>query len=241
MFSYVLRRIVQSVIVLVGALVISFLILRIVPGDPAVMMLSDLATPDEIARVRIALGVDQSVWIQFGIYVKQILTGDFGVSYRSQTPALSLVLGYLPATFQLAIAALLITIGISVPFGAVAAVRKGSWIDNLLSGLALIGQSVPVFWLGIMLILIFSVQLRWLPTSGRGGILHLVLPAVTLAAAQVALVARIMRSSMLEVIRQDYVRTARAKGLSEKVIVMRHALRNALAPVVTVLGLVDKA
>lgn len=237
MFSYVLRRIVQSVIVLVGALVISFLILRIVPGDPAVMMLSDLATPDEIARVRIALGVDQSVWIQFGIYVKQILTGDFGVSYRSQTPALSLVLGYLPATFQLAIAALLITIGISVPFGAVAAVRKGSWIDNLLSGLALIGQSVPVFWLGIMLILIFSVQLRWLPTSGRGGILHLVLPAVTLAAAQVALVARIMRSSMLEVIRQDYVRTARAKGLSEKVIVMRHALRNALAPVVTVLGL----
>ena len=237
MLSYVLRRIVQSVIVLVGALVISFLILRIVPGDPAVMMLSDLATPDEIARVRIALGVDQPVWIQFGIYVKQILTGDFGVSYRSQTPALSLVLGYLPATFQLAVAALLITIGISVPFGAVAAVRKGSWIDNLLSGLALIGQSVPVFWLGIMLILTFSVQLRWLPTSGRGGFLHLVLPAVTLAAAQVALVARIMRSSMLEVIRQDYVRTARAKGPSEKVIVMRHALRNALAPVVTVLGL----
>lgn len=237
MGKYILRRVVQSVVVLFGALVISFIILRIVPGDPAVMMLSDLATPAEIERVRNSLGVDQPVWVQFGIYLKQLATGDFGVSYRSQTPALGLVLAYLPATLQLAAAALLITIAVAIPLGAVAAIRKGSWVDSLLSGFALIGQSVPVFWLGIVLILIFSVQYRLLPTSGHGTFRHLILPAITLAAAQVALVARIMRSSMLEVVRQDYIRTARAKGLSETAVVMRHALRNALAPVVTVLGL----
>ena len=237
MTKYIIRRIVQSIVVLLGALVISFVILRVIPGDPAVMMLSDLATPDEIERVRNSLGVDQSIWVQFGIYVKQVATGDFGVSYRSQMPALGLVLAYLPATLQLAAAALFITIVVAIPLGAIAALRSGSWIDNMLSGFALIGQSVPVFWLGIMLILVFSVQYRLLPTSGHGGLEHLILPAVTLAAAQVALVARIMRSSMLEVVRQDYIRTARAKGLSELAVVLRHALRNALAPVVTVLGL----
>jgi ABC-type dipeptide/oligopeptide/nickel transport system permease component len=237
MTKYIIRRIVQSIVVLLGALVISFVILRVIPGDPAVMMLSDLATPDEIERVRNSLGVDQSIWVQFGIYVKQVATGDFGVSYRSQMPALGLVLAYLPATLQLAAAALFITIVVAIPLGAIAALRRGSWIDNMLSGFALIGQSVPVFWLGIMLILVFSVQYRLLPTSGHGGLEHLILPAVTLAAAQVALVARIMRSSMLEVVRQDYIRTARAKGLSELAVVLRHALRNALAPVVTVLGL----
>lgn len=237
MSNYIVGRIVQSIVVLFGALVISFVILRVVPGDPAALMLSDLATPDEIERMRSSLGVDQPFWVQFGIYLRQVAAGDFGVSYRSQTPALGLVLGYLPATLQLAAAALAITVLVAVPLGAVAAVRKDSWVDNLLSVFALIGQSVPVFWLGIMLILVFSVQFRLLPTSGQGGVTHLVLPAVTLAAAQIALVARIMRSSMLEVIRQDYIRTARAKGLSEATVLMRHALRNALAPVVTVLGL----
>lgn len=237
MSKYIVRRFVQSIVVLIGALVISFVILRVIPGDPAVMMLSDLATPDEIERVRNSLGVDQSIWIQFGIYVKQVATGDFGVSYRSQMPALGLVLTYLPATLQLAAAALIITIMVAIPLGAMAAMRRGSWIDNMLSGFALIGQSVPVFWLGIMLILVFSVHYRLLPTSGHGSLQHLILPAVTLAAAQVALVARIMRSSMLEVVRQDYIRTARAKGLSEWAVMLRHALRNALAPVVTVLGL----
>lgn len=237
MAKFILRRALQSLVVLAGALVISFVILRIVPGDPATMMLSDLATPAEITRMRSALGVDQPIWIQFSIYLKQILSGDFGVSYRSQTPALQVVLGYLPATFLLASAALFLTIVVAIPLGALAAVRKGSWIDAFLTGFALIGQSVPVFWLGIMLILVFSVQMRLLPTSGHGEFRHLVLPAVTLAASQVALVARIMRSSMLEVINQDYIRTARAKGLSQTTILFGHALRNALAPVVTVLGL----
>jgi peptide/nickel transport system permease protein len=237
MGKYILRRMVQSLIVLAGALVISFVILRVVPGDPAILMLSDMATPDEVERMRIALGVHEPIWVQFGIYLKQIVTGDFGLSYRRGTPALDLVLTYLPATIQLALAALLITIVVAVPLGIVAAVRKNSWIDNALSVAALLGQSLPVFWLGIMLILLVSVQLRLLPTSGYGELRHLILPAITLAFSNIALVARITRSSMLEVIRQDYIRTARAKGLPERTIMVRHALRNALAPVVTVLGL----
>lgn len=169
--------------------------------------------------------------------VKQIITGDFGMSYRRGTAALPLVLAYLPATFQLAFAALLMTVVVAIPLGVIAAVRKNSWIDNVVSVVALFGQSIPVFWLGIMLILVVSVKLRLLPTSGRGTLQHLVLPTITLASSQIALVARITRSSMLEVLRQDYMRTARAKGLSEQMVMMRHGLKNALAPVVTVLGL----
>jgi len=201
------------------------------------MMMSDMATPEEMAAMRTALGIDKPLPIQFGIYILQVATGDLGLSYRSQTPALGLVVQHLGATFQLALAALVLTLIIAVPLGVLAAIRKGTWVDNALSGFALIGQSIPVFWLGIMLILVVSVQFRLLPTSGSGSWRHIVLPAVTLAAAQIALVARIMRSSMLEVLRQDYMRTAKAKGLSETSVILRHGMRNAFAPVVTVLGL----
>ena len=237
MGKYLLRRTVEGLIVLAGALVISFVILRVVPGDPAALMLSDMATPAEVEQMRAALGVHKPVWTQFAIYVEQLATGDFGFSYRRGTPALPLVLSYLPATIELGLAALALTVVIAIPLGVVAAIRKDSWVDNALSVTSLCGQSIPVFWLGIMLILVVAVQLRWLPTSGYGESRHLVLPAVTLAFANIALVARLTRSSMLEVIRQDYIRTARAKGLAEHVVMMRHALRNALAPVVTVIGL----
>ena len=237
MGRYILKRLIQSLIVLAGALVISFIILRLVPGDPATLMLSDMATPDEIEQMRVALGVHEPLWIQFGIYFKQLVTGDFGISYRRGTPALPLVLSYLPATFELALAALAITLIVAIPIGVIAAIRKNSWIDSALGVVALLGQSLPVFWLGIILILVISVQLRLLPTSGYGEFRHLILPAFTLAFSNIALVARITRSSMLEVIRQDYIRTARAKGLSEGMVMFRHALRNALAPVITVLGL----
>ena len=237
MGKYAFARLIQGLIVLAGALVISFVILRVLPGDPASLMLSEMATPAEIEQMRVALGVHEPLWVQFGIYVKQIATGDFGMSYRRGTPALQLVLSYLPATIELAGAALAITILIAIPVGVVAAIRKDSWIDNALSVGALFGQSIPVFWLGIMLILVVAVQFLLLPTSGYGEFRHLVLPAVTLAFSQMALVARLTRSSMLEVVRQDYIRTARAKGLSEWTVMVRHALRNALAPVVTVLGL----
>jgi peptide/nickel transport system permease protein len=237
MGRYLLRRIIEGLVVLAGALVISFVILRVVPGDPAALMMSDLATPAEVEQMRVSLGVHEPVWTQFAIYLKQLATGDFGFSYRRGTPALPLVLSYLPATIQLGLAALALTIVIAIPLGVVAAIRKNSWVDNALSVASLCGQSIPVFWLGIMLILVVAVHLRWLPTSGYGEPRYLVLPAVTLAFANIALVARLTRSSMLEVIRQDYIRTARAKGLSERVVMVRHALRNALAPVVTVIGL----
>jgi peptide/nickel transport system permease protein len=237
MGAYVIRRVLASVLVLAGALVISFIILRLVPGDPAMMMLSDMATPAQIEQVRAQLGVHEPIWMQFVIYVHQVATGDFGMSYRRGTPALGLVLSYLPATFELAFAALAITLVTAIPLGTIAAVRRHSWVDRGLSVGALFGQSVPVFWVGIMLILLMSVQLHLLPTSGYGGLQHLIMPAVTLALANIALVARMTRSSMLEAIRQDYIRTARAKGLPEWVVILRHALRNALVPVVTVLGL----
>lgn len=237
MGRYLLRRVVEGLLVLAGALVISFIILRVVPGDPAALMLSDMATPAEVEQMRVSLGVNKPVWEQFGIYLRQLATGDFGFSYRRGTPALPLVLSYIPATVQLGLAALTITIVIAIPLGVIAAIRKNSWVDNTLSVASLAGQSIPVFWLGIMLILIFAVQLGWLPTSGYGEPRYLVLPALTLAFSHIALVARLTRSSMLEVIRQDYIRTARAKGLSERIVMVRHALRNALAPVVTVIGL----
>ena len=197
MGRYLLRRIVEGLVVLAGALVISFIILRVVPGDPAALMLSDMATPAEVEQMRVSLGVDKPVWEQFGIYLKQLATGDFGFSYRRGTPALPLVLSYIPATVQLGLAALALTIAIAIPLGVVAAIRKNSWIDNTLSVASLAGQSIPVFWLGIMLILVFAVQLGWLPTSGYGEPRYLVLPAVTLAFANIALFACLTRSSML--------------------------------------------
>jgi ABC-type dipeptide/oligopeptide/nickel transport system permease component len=227
----------QTVIVLAGALVFSFLLLRVVPGDPALLMLPEDATPDDIAGMRRALGLDRPLPVQFGVYARQVLTGDFGGSYRRSDPALSVTLGYLPATLRLAGAAFLITIVVAIPLGVVAAWRKDSWIDSLVSFFALLGQSMPTFWLGIMLILLFGVRLQILPTSGYGGIRNLILPAVTLAAAQVALVSRLMRSATLDVIGQDFVRTARAKGLREGRVYAGHMFRNSLIPVVTVLGL----
>lgn len=237
MGHYLVGRTFQTVIVLAGALVFSFLLLRVVPGDPARLMLAEDATPDDIARMRHALGVDRPLPVQFGVYARQVLTGDFGESYRRNDPALTVTLGYLPATLRLAGAALLITVVVAIPLGIIAAWRKDSWVDSLVSFFALLGQSMPTFWLGIMLILLFGVRLHVLPTSGYGGIRNLILPAVTLAAAQVALVSRLMRSATLDVIRQDFVRTARAKGLREIRVYIGHMFRNSLIPVVTVLGL----
>jgi peptide/nickel transport system permease protein len=237
MARYVMRRVLQALTVLLGALILSFVLLRVVPGDPAVLMLPETATPAEIQQMRHSLGVDQPAYAQFGLYVKQVLTGDFGISFRRQAPALPLTLRYLPATFLLAGASLALTILIAIPMGILAALRHNGWLDSLVGVVALLGQSMPTYWLGMILILIFAVQFRVLPTSGFGEPRHLLLPAVTLAFSQVALVTRLMRSSLLEVIRQDYVRTARAKGLSQRVIIFKHALKNALIPVVTVLGL----
>ena len=237
MTQYLISRVLQSLLVLLGALIFSFILLRIVPGDPARLMLPDNATAEDLQRMRENLGLNEPLPVQFVDFAAQVAKGDFGESYRRSSDALSVTLNYLPATLQLAGSAILITILVAVPLGAIAAWWKDSWVDNLVSLLALAGQSMPSFWLGIMLILFFGVQLRILPTSGYGDWQHLLLPAITLAASQIALVARLTRSATLDVIGQDYVRTARSKGLNEVRVYNGHVLRNALIPVVTVLGL----
>jgi ABC-type dipeptide/oligopeptide/nickel transport system permease component len=183
------------------------------------------------------MGFDQPFWMQFAKFSGSLLVGDFGRSWRFQEPALSVVLERLPATFELAIAALVLSLLIAVPIGVISAVRKDSKIDTASMVVALLGQSVPGFWLGLMLILIFAVDLGWLPTSGRNGPQYLILPAVSLALALAGRNARLVRSCMLEVLNADYIRTARAKGLSEWRVIGKHALKNAMLPIVTIVGL----
>lgn len=237
MSKYIIRRLAQSVVVLIGALLLSFIILRIVPGDAALMMLPETATQVEIDMMRQQLGLDQPLHIQIWTYIQQVAHGDFGISLRRGIPALPLFLSFLPKTAILAFTALTVTVIVSIPLGIVSALHQNSKIDSLTSVFALLGQSMPTYWLGIMLILIFSVKLRILPTSGFGTWKHLVMPAVTLGAAHTALVVRLMRSSMLDVLQQDYVRTARAKGLVKHIVIYKHALKNALIPTVTVIAL----
>ncbi len=237
MTAYVLRRLAQAVLTLCGVSVAVFVLLRIMPGDPAVAMLPDGAPPEVVAALRRALGVDQPLPVQYAIFLRDVARGDFGQSIQHQVPAAQVVAERLPMTLKLTAAAIVMSVLIAFPLGVLAASRRSSLWDLGAMVTALVGQSVPAFWLGIILILVFAVQLRWLPTSGSQELSHLVLPAVTLSAWATALVARLVRSSMLEVLAQDYVRTARAKGLSNWAVLVRHALRTALLPVVTVLGL----
>src|SRR5712664_1559477 len=228
MRAYVLRRLWQSALTLVGVSVLVFVILRVVPGDPAKMLLPDGAPQS---------AVHEPLYVQYGLFLQSVFRGDFGQSFQYRAPALRVVVERLAATVQLALAALLITVGVGVSLGNVAAVRRGTGYDYASTLLAVLGQSLPNFWLGIMLILLFGVALRWLPTSGFESWRHLILPAVTLAAFPMALVARLTRSSMLEILGRDFIRTGRAKGLAERAVILRHALRNAAVPLLTVLGL----
>src|SRR4051812_39876761 len=200
-------------------------------------MLGERAPAEEIVRLRDALGLDQPWYIQYLQFVGNALQGDLGISYRSKLPVASEVLSRLPATAQLAGCALLFSVVLGLTMGVVSAVKRNSWIDRLAMLFATVGSSVPVFWSGLILIVLFAVNLGWLPASGRGTPQHLIMPSIALGAGAAALIARITRSSMLESLNQDYVRTARAKGLAENVVIIRHALRNALIPVVTVVGL----
>ena len=237
MRTYVLRRLAQSALTLLGVSVLVFLILRVLPGDPARMLLPDGAPESAVAELNRQLGLREPLVVQYGLFLGSVARGDFGQSFQYRAPALRVVLERLPATVQLTLAAMLITIAAGVPLGIFTAVRRGTRYDVAGTIVAVLGQSLPNFWLGIMLILLFGVTLRWLPTSGFAGWTSLVLPAVTLAAFPTALVARLTRSSMLEILNRDYVRTGRAKGLAERSVVFRHALRNAAIPVLTVIGL----
>jgi len=236
MRDYIVGRLLQAIPVLFGVSLLVFLLLRL-SGDPAVLLLPEDALPEQVETLRRALGLDRPLHEQYLRFLGGVLRGDFGRSFRFHTPALKVVLERLPLTLELTCAALVVGLLLAVPLGAVSAVQRNSLWDLLAAGASVLGRAMPNFWLGLMLMLLFAVKLCWLPVSGAGGPLHLVLPALTLGTGLAATLTRLLRSSMLEVIRQDYIVTARSKGLSERVVVYRHALRNALIPVITVLGM----
>ena len=237
MIRYILRRIVLLIPLLFGVSVLIFVIIRLIPGDPARLALGAEATEDQVQLMRRQWGLDQPLPVQYAYWIGHALQGDWGRSTVSRVPASDEIGLRLPATLRLAACSVLIACVLGVGFGVLAAVRHNTWLDRLSMVIALLGVCTPSFWLGLMLILVFSVQLGWLPSFGQGGLDHLLLPSLTLGAGAAALIARVTRSSLLEVMSADYLRTARAKGLAEHLVVGRHALRNALIPVVTLLGL----
>lgn len=237
MLRYIQQRLVAAVITLLGVSLIVFLMLHLLPGDPARIIAGLLASEEEVARLRTQLGLDQPLFVQYGHFLGNLLRGDLGRSARTSQPVLDEMLPRLPATLQLAVASTAIASFIGIVAGVIAATRRNSIFDYLASLVTLFGVSMPVYWLGLMLIVLFAVQWRLLPAAGNDRPTSFILPSLTLAAFSVALIARMTRSSMLEVLRQDYVRTARAKGLRELRVVFRHALKNAFIPVITVVGL----
>jgi len=236
MKAYILKRLFHSIFVLVGISLVVFITLHLT-GDPAALLMPMDATPEQVAQFRQEMGFNDPVVVQYWRFFKGTLRGDFGQSFRHSQPALDLVLERMPATIQLTLAAMVIALFVAIPVGIISAIRRNSILDHVGMTGALLGQSTPVFWLGIMLILIFSVNLQWFPSSGRGGIQNLVLPAITLGMFTMARTARMMRSSMLEVLGQEYMKTAKAKGLNPLTVVLKHALKNAAIPVVTIIGM----
>ena len=235
-WGYVGRRVAQTALILIGITVVVFWVIRL-SGDPVLLMLPADASQQDIERLRQSLGFDQPVHVQLWRFMERVATGDFGKSLRFQEPALPLVLDRLPNTVLLALTALSISTLVAIPLGVLSAVRRNSSWDYAAMFVALLGQSMPIFWTGIMLITVFSVALDLFPSSGSGTFRHLVLPAVALGFFSTGRVTRLVRGGMLEVLGQDYVRTARAKGLAERGVVYRHALRNCLLPVITNVGL----
>jgi peptide/nickel transport system permease protein len=236
--TYVGRRILAVVPVLFGVTLAVFSMLFLVPGDPVKIMLAEfVTTPDQIAQMRAQLHLDEPVIEQYGRFVANALRGDLGVSIRSRRPVAAEIAENIGSTGLLALASMMVAIGLGVPLGLLAALGRNSWLDVAAMVVALLGVAMPSFWLGFLLIFVFSLHLGWLPATGGGDLPHLVMPAVALGMIAAAIIARLTRSSMLEVLGQDYVRTARAKGLGGASVIVRHALRNALIPVVTVFGL----
>jgi peptide/nickel transport system permease protein len=236
MVGYVFRKVFHTAFVAFGVVTLVFAALRL-SGDPAATMLPGDASVDELGALRRQLGLDRPLWLQYVQFLGGALSGDFGTSFRHQQPALPLVLERLPATLELAGAALLLAVALALPLGILAAVYRGRLLDVLAMAFAVVGQATPYFWMGIMLILVVSVELGWLPTSGRGGVERLILPAVTLGTHFAASIARLTRTAMLEVLNQNFVTTARAKGLGEWRVILAHTLKNAAVPVVTLVGL----
>jgi ABC-type dipeptide/oligopeptide/nickel transport system permease component len=235
--TYVLGRLLYLIPTLIGVSFVVFLVLRLTPGDPARLLVPTDATEADVQRVRGELGLTDPIYVQYGRFLGDAVQGNFGKSFRTKRPVTQELASRMPATIQLAVASLAISLAIGISTGVVSSMRQYSLLDHATMILTLLGISVPGFWLGLMLMWAFSVKLGWFPTTGYGTWQHLVLPAVSLGAASTAIIARMTRSSLLEVLRQDYIRTARAKGLRPNRVVLVHALRNAMIPTITIVGL----
>lgn len=238
MVKYIVKRFIALIPVLLGVTLIIFTLLYFTPGDPALIMLSDeAATPEAIAQIHEELGLDDPFWVRYGNYVLDLLRGDLGVSYLNKRPVAEMLLERLPRTMTLACASAVLATVLGITFGVIAAVKHNSIFDNLCMIFALGGVSMPHFWQGLLLMLLFGVKLGWLPVSGYGTLAQLILPALTIGYGCMAIIARMTRSSMLEVINQDYINFARAKGQKKFIIITRHALQNALIPIITTIAL----
>ncbi len=235
MSRFLLHRLLQGLVSIVGASIVIFLISRL-SGDPVQILLPSDATPEMIAETRRTLGLDLPLWHQYVIFAWDALRGDFGRSYRWQMPALRLILDRLPATILLAVCGLIFSVAVAVPVGVLSAVRPGGWTDRVGRIFAMLGQAMPAFWVGLLLILLFAVQLNWLPAFGYGGVSHIIMPAIALGWYPVAAQTRIVRSAMRDVLDSDYIRLSRALGTPERWIVWKYALRNAAVPLLTMLG-----
>ncbi|MBT2733559.1 nickel ABC transporter permease [Bacillus sp. ISL-7] len=237
MLMFILRRLIQMIPVVIGVTFVVFFIMQLVPGDPAVLLAGEGASKETVNAIREQLGLNRPLLVQYFDYLLNVFQGDFGNSLKNNQPVLDEIMVRLPITMELAFFSIIITIVLGMAAGIISAVKPYSLTDTSVMLVALLGISLPSFWFGLMMMYFFSVKLQILPVAGWDSILHVILPALTLGAGGAAIVARMTRSSMLEVIRQDYIRTARAKGLREHVIIYKHALRNALIPVITVVGL----
>jgi ABC-type dipeptide/oligopeptide/nickel transport system permease component len=237
MAAYLTKRLLLAIPVLLGVSIVVFTMIRLIPGDPAQLMAGQAATEQVVREIRETLGLDRPLIVQYAIFLRNAAQGDLGHSLFNRAPVTEELALRFPRTLRLGVASMLVAAAIGIPAGILSATRHLTWVDSLVMVVALAGVSIPVFWLGLNLILIFAVRLHWLPAIGHETWAHLILPAVTLGTASAAIIARMTRSAMLEVLRQDYVRTARAKGVAEPGVIGRHALRNALIPVVTVVGL----
>ncbi|MBE6013330.1 nickel ABC transporter permease [Anaeropeptidivorans aminofermentans] len=237
MWKYILKRLLTLIPVIIGVTMIVYLILNLAPGDPAKTILGDQATPEAIEQLREEMGLNDPVFVQYGRYMLKLAQFDMGNGYKNGVPVIQEVSARFPNTIKLAITASLITIVLAIPLGIFAAIKQNTLFDGISMVIALIGVSMPIFWVGLLLILLFSLKLGWFPAAGAQGWKSLVLPSIALGFMHMATIARTTRSSMLEVIRQDYIRTARSKGLSNMVVIRKHALKNAMIPTVTMIGL----
>jgi peptide/nickel transport system permease protein len=234
---FLVRRLALTLPVLLGVATLVFALIHLIPGDPAQAMLGETASEQDVQALRQRLGLDRPLVEQYGSFLAGVARGDLGTSLRTNEPVASAIIDRLPATLELAAAAMLVAIGVAIPLGIIAAVNRGTFVDHLATTLALSGISIPNFWLGPLLAILFAVELGWLPVSGRGTLAHLVLPAISLGAALAAILARMTRASLLEELREPYVQAALARGASRVRAVLRHGFRNSLIPIVTIVGL----